>query len=81
MATTATKDKAKLAPAEVKKTVDMHTKAAENHTTAAKHHTDAAKHHEAGDHDKAMASAGKADDAHALASAAHTEKGKTVAKK
>lgn len=81
MATLTTKDKVKLAPADIKKNVDMHTKAAENHATAAKHHTDAAKNLEAGNHDKALISAGKADSAHLLANAAHTDTTKAVAKK
>jgi hypothetical protein len=72
MATLMTKDKAKLGPTDVKKNIQIHTKAAKNHTAAAKHHMDAAKHYEAGKPDKALVSVGKADAAHLLASAAHT---------
>jgi len=46
--------------AENHKGVENHKKAAMHHQEAAKHHLEAAKHHEAGNHEKAHASAIKA---------------------
>ncbi len=73
MATFIKKDKANFGPTDVKKNVEIHTKAAKNHTNAAKHHMDAVKHFVTGKNDKALVSVGKADAAHLLASAAHTD--------
>ena len=42
---------------EVKRGIENHKQAAAHHQEAAKHHLDAAKHHEAGNHEKAQASA------------------------
>ena len=47
-------------PAEIKKNIDNHKKAALHHQEAAKHHLEAAKHHEEGNHDKAHTSTVKA---------------------
>lgn len=46
------------------KEIENHKKAAVHFDAAAKHHLEAAKHYEAGDHDKALKSAVKADDHH-----------------
>ena len=42
---------------DAKANIENHKHAAAHHEEAAKHHLDAAKHHEAGNHDKAHASA------------------------
>lgn len=58
--TPATPEKVQIPVAEKTQTIANHKLAATHHEEAAKHHLDAAKHHEAGNHDKASASAIKA---------------------
>lgn len=63
-----TAENAAASPAEIKKNIDAHKKAANHLEEAAKHHVEAAKHHEAGNHDKAEKSASEAKEHHKLAS-------------
>jgi hypothetical protein len=74
-------EKTNLSPADKQKGIENHKTAAKHHEEAAKHHHDAAKHHEEGNHDKAAASAVKANGHQLLANDAQEESAKFHATK